>query len=174
MDIWNSQLNVAKQALNQAGVSPDEVAAIGITNQRETTIVWEKATGKPIMNGIVWQDRRTANICDDMKARGLTDVRRTPAWLLTPICSGTKIKWMLDTIPGARQRAEPGELLFGTVDTWLIWNLTGGKVHVTDYSTPRAPCCSTSRRRLGRADVEELTIPRAMLPSCDRPATSMA
>ena len=166
MDIWNSQLNVAKQALSQASASPDEVAAIGITNQRETTIVWEKATGKPIMNGIVWQDRRTAGICDDMKARGLTDyVRQNTGLVVDAYFSGTKIKWMLDTIPGAREKAENGELLFGTVDTWLIWNLTGGQVHVTDYSNAsRTMLFNIKQADWDERMLEELTIPRAMLP----------
>lgn len=166
MDIWNTQLTVAEQALTEAGASPDEVAAIGITNQRETTIVWEKATGKPIMNGIVWQDRRTAAICDDLKARGLTDyVRENTGLVIDAYFSGTKIKWMLDTIPGAREKAEKGELLFGTVDTWLIWNLTGGRVHATDYSNAsRTMLFNIKRVDWDERMLEELTVPRAMLP----------
>jgi glycerol kinase len=166
MDIWNTQLTVAKQALSQAGASPEEIAAIGITNQRETTIVWEKATGKPIMNGIVWQDRRTAAICDDMKARGLTEyVRQNTGLVVDAYFSGTKIKWMLDNIPGARAKAENGELLFGTVDTWLIWNLTGGKVHVTDYSNAsRTMLFNIKRIEWDERMLAELTIPQAMLP----------
>ena len=166
MDIWNTQLTVAKQAIADAGVTPEEIAAIGITNQRETTIVWEKATGKPILNGIVWQDRRTAAICDDMKARGLTEyVRENTGLVIDAYFSGTKIKWMLDTIPGAREKAEKGEILFGTVDTWLIWNLTGGKVHVTDYSNAsRTMLFNIKRVEWDERMLEELTIPRAMLP----------
>jgi glycerol kinase len=166
MDIWNTQLTVAEQALSEAGASPDEVAAIGITNQRETTVVWEKATGKPIMNGIVWQDRRTAAICDDLKARGLTDyVRENTGLVIDAYFSGTKIKWMLDTIPGAREKAEKGELCFGTVDTWLIWNLTGGKVHATDYSNAsRTMLFNIKRVDWDERMLEELTVPRAMLP----------
>jgi len=166
MDIWNTQLTVAEQALSEAGASPDEVATIGITNQRETTIVWEKATGKPIMNGIVWQDRRTAGICDDLKARGLTDyVRENTGLVIDAYFSGTKIKWMLDTIPGAREKAERGELCFGTVDTWLIWNLTGGKAHATDYSNAsRTMLFNIKRADWDERMLEELTVPRTMLP----------
>jgi glycerol kinase len=166
MDIWNTQLAVAKQALSQAGASPEEIAAIGITNQRETTIVWEKATGKPIMNGIVWQDRRTAAICDDMKARGLTEyIRENTGLVVDAYFSGTKIKWMLDNIPGARVKAENGELLFGTVDTWLIWNLTGGNVHVTDYSNAsRTMLFNIKRIDWDDKLLAELTVPQAMLP----------
>lgn len=166
MDIWNTQLTVAKQALSQAGASPEEVAAIGITNQRETTVVWEKATGKPIMNAIVWQDRRTAAICDGMKTKGLTDyVRENTGLVIDAYFSGTKIKWMLDTIPGARAKAEKGELLFGTIDTWLIWNLTGGQVHVTDYSNAsRTMLFNIKRVGWDEELLNELTVPRAMLP----------
>lgn len=166
MDIWNTQLTVAKQAISAAEASPDDIAAIGITNQRETTIVWEKATGKPIMNGIVWQDRRTAAICDAMKAKGLTDyVRENTGLVIDAYFSGTKIKWMLDNIPGARKKAERGELLFGTVDTWLIWNLTGGKVHVTDYSNAsRTLLFNIKKVDWDETLLTELDIPRAILP----------
>ncbi|MCG8390164.1 MAG: glycerol kinase, partial [Cytophagales bacterium] len=135
MDIWSTQSGVAAQAISKAGARPEDVAAIGITNQRETAIVWEKATGKPIMNGIVWQDRRTAGICDEMKAKGLEGyVRDNTGLVIDAYFSGTKVKWMLDNVPGARAKADKGELLFGTVDTWLIWKMTNGEVHVTDYS----------------------------------------
>jgi glycerol kinase len=174
MDIWNTQIAVAGEALTQAGASPEDVAAIGITNQRETAVVWEKATGKPLMNAIVWQDRRTASICDDMKARGLTDyVRENTGLVIDAYFSGTKIKWMLDTIPGARARAEKGELLFGTVDTWLIWNLTGGRVHVTDYSNAsRTLLFNIKRCEWDDRLLDELTVPREMLPGL-RPSSDV-
>ena len=134
MEIWGSQSGVAREALEEAGVRPEEVAAIGITNQRETTIVWDKATGKPIYNAIVWQCRRTAAICDELKARGLENyIRENTGLVIDAYFSATKVKWILDHVKGARERAKKGELLFGTVDTWLIWNLTRGEVHVTDY-----------------------------------------
>jgi glycerol kinase len=166
MDIWNTQLTVAKKAISDAGASADEIAAIGITNQRETTVVWEKATGKPIMNAIVWQDRRTAAICDRMKEKGLTDyVRENTGLVIDAYFSGTKIKWMLDNIPGAREKAEKGELLFGTVDTWLIWNLTGGKAHVTDYSNAsRTLLFNIKKVDWDDTLIAELDIPRSMLP----------
>ena len=135
MEIWGSQMGVAREVLETMGVSPEEVAAIGITNQRETTVVWDKATGKPIYNAIVWQCRRTAAICDDLKARGLESyVKENTGLVVDAYFSGTKVKWILDNVEGARERAKKGELLFGNIDTWLIWNLTRGKVHVTDYS----------------------------------------
>ncbi|MFP4426415.1 MAG: glycerol kinase GlpK [Spirochaetaceae bacterium] len=166
MDIWGSQSGVAREVINKAGVDPEEVAAIGITNQRETAIVWEKATGKPVMNGIVWQDRRTAGICDKMKADGFTDyVRENTGLVIDAYFSGTKVKWMLDNVPGAREKAEKGELLFGTVDTWLIWNLTGGQAHVTDYSNA-SRTLMFNIKTLDWDDklLEELTVPRSMLP----------
>jgi len=135
MEIWGTQSGVAREVLETAGVSPFEVAAIGITNQRETTVVWDKNTGKPVYNAIVWQCRRTAGICDELKARNLEDyVRENTGLVVDAYFSGTKIKWILDNVEGAREKAEKGELLFGNIDTWLIWNLTRGKVHVTDYS----------------------------------------
>ncbi len=134
-DIWSSQLNVAQQVLKDAGLTATSIAAIGITNQRETTLMWEKTTGKPVMNAIVWQDRRTAGICDQLKAEGWeAQIRAKTGLVIDAYFSGTKVKWILDNVPGARQRAARGELLFGTVDTYLIWRLTGGRVHVTDYS----------------------------------------
>ena len=127
MEIWGTQSGVAREVLEKMGVRPDEIAAIGITNQRETTIVWEKATGKPVYNAIVWQCRRTAGICDDLKARGLEQyVRDNTGLVVDAYFSGTKVKWILDNVEGARARAEKGELLFGNVDTWLMWNLTRG------------------------------------------------
>ena len=135
MEIWETQIAVARDALALAGASPEEVAAIGITNQRETTIVWDKNTGKPVYNAIVWQCRRTSGICDALKKQGLEDyIQQNTGLVVDAYFSGTKVKWILDNVAGARERAEKGELLFGTVDTWLIWNLTKGNVHVSDYS----------------------------------------
>lgn len=135
MDIWETERRALAEAAAAAGAAPKEIAALGVTNQRETAILWERATGRPVYNAIVWQCRRTASICDQLKAQGLGEaVTEKTGLLIDAYFSGTKIKWMLDTIPGLRGRAERGELCFGTVDSWLIWNLTGGKVHVTDYS----------------------------------------
>ena len=135
MVILDSQLHAMSEAFEKSGLSPTDIAGIGITNQRETTIVWDKNTGKPVYNAIVWQCRRTAAICDELTADGMAAyVRDKTGLLIDAYFSGTKIKWILDNVPGARERAERGELLFGTVDSWLIWNLTGGKAHVSDYS----------------------------------------
>ena len=166
LDIWNTQITVAKKVLDTAGVSADAIAAIGITNQRETAIVWDRLTGHPVMNAIVWQDRRTAGFCDGLKARGLTDyVHETTGLVIDAYFSGTKINWILDNVPGARDRAERGELLFGTVDSWLIWNLTGGAVHVTDYSNAsRTMLFDINRLVWDERMLNELDIPRAMLP----------
>jgi len=133
--IWETQLQVVKEVLKKADVLPDQIESIGITNQRETTILWNRETGKPIYNAIVWQDRRTADTCDDLKARGLEKLIASKTGLVVDAYfSGTKIKWILDNVPGARKMAAEGKLAFGTVDTWLVWNLTGGKLHVTDAS----------------------------------------
>ena len=135
MEIWNTEKRALTEAVDAAHIDPKKIAAIGITNQRETTILWEKATGKPVYNAIVWQCRRTAAICDMLKAAGFTDtVQDKTGLVIDAYFSGTKIKWMLDNVPGLKERAEKGELCAGTVDSWLIWNLTGGKAHVTDYS----------------------------------------
>ncbi len=134
-EIFATQLEVARQALQNIGATAADIAAIGITNQRETTIVWNKHTGQPIYNAIVWQCRRTAPYCDKLVAKGLVQtIREKTGLVIDPYFSGTKIRWILENVPGARHQAERGELLFGTVETWLIWKLTGGKVHVTDYS----------------------------------------
>lgn len=134
-EIWSTQLGVAAEAVVRAGLTAKDIAAIGITNQRETTVVWERSTGKPIGNAIVWQDRRTASMCDAWKKQGLEPkIREKTGLVLDAYFSGTKIKWMLDHIPGAREKANAGELAFGTVDSWLLWNLTAGKVHATDVS----------------------------------------
>jgi glycerol kinase len=166
MDIWATQSGVASQVMSKANARPEDVAAIGITNQRETTIVWEKATGKPIMNGIVWQDRRTAGICDAMKAKGLEDyVRENTGLVIDAYFSGTKVKWMLDNVPGAREKADKGELLFGTVDTWLIWKMTNGQVHVTDYSNAsRTLMYNIKKLQWDEKMLAELGVPKSMLP----------
>lgn len=128
-------LAVIAEVLAESGVDAKDVAAIGITNQRETTVVWDKTTRKPVYNAIVWQSRQTNDICEQLKADGLNEVfRKKTGLLIDPYFSGTKVKWILDNVSGAREKAEKGELLFGTIDTWLIWKLTGGKVHVTDFS----------------------------------------
>ncbi len=165
-EIFATQLEVAQQALRNIGASAGDIAAIGITNQRETTIVWDRATGRPIHNAIVWQCRRTAEYCDQLKAEGLVDmIRRKTGLVIDPYFSGTKIRWLLENIPGARQRAEAGELLFGTVETWLIWKLTGGKVHVTDYSNAsRTMLFNINALAWDREILNILDIPAAMLP----------
>ena len=133
MEIWSSQYAVMMEVVAQSGVDPREIAAIGITNQRETTIVWDKETGKPVYNAIVWQCRRTADIVDGLVSRGLGEhIRKTTGLIPDAYFSATKIKWILDHVPGAMDRAKAGKLLFGTVDSWLVWKLTGGAVHVTD------------------------------------------
>ena len=166
MEIWGSQMGVAREVLETMGVSPEEVAAIGITNQRETTVVWDKATGKPIYNAIVWQCRRTAAICDDLKARGLESyVKENTGLVVDAYFSGTKVKWILDNVEGARERAKKGELLFGNVDTWLIWNLTRGKVHVTDYSNASRTMLFNIKDLCWDTKIlAELDIPLCMLP----------
>ncbi len=134
-EIWASQSGVLHEALAMAGAGTRDIAAIGITNQRETTVVWERATGRPVANAIVWQDRRTAPLCDQLRAAGHAPLfARKTGLVLDAYFSGTKLRWLLDNVDGARARAERGELAFGTIDTWLIWNLTGGRVHCTDPS----------------------------------------
>jgi len=166
-EIFQSQLQVAREALARAGVAGAEVAAIGITNQRETTLVWERATGQPIHPAIVWQDRRTADLCESLRAQGLEPLfTQRSGLLIDPYFSGTKIRWILDHVPGARERAERGELAFGTVDSWLIWNLTGGAAHVTDASN----ASRTLLYDLARGDWDDellghLRVPRAMMPA---------
>ncbi|QOY87994.1 glycerol kinase GlpK [Paludibaculum fermentans] len=165
-EIWSSQLSVTVEALASARIAPDAVAAIGITNQRETTLVWDRKTGEPVYNAIVWQDRRTAGFCDQLRRDGVEpEVQARSGLLLDPYFSGTKLRWILDNVPGARQRAEAGELAFGTVDTWLIWNLTRGAVHATDPSN--ASRTMLYNIRTGEWDDELLRIlgvPRAVLP----------
>ncbi|EXX85821.1 glycerol kinase [Paenibacillus darwinianus] len=166
MEIWATQSGVAREVLERVGVRPQEIASIGITNQRETVVIWDKHTGKPIHHAIVWQDRRTAGICDDLKQRGLeTYIKENTGLVADAYFSGTKIKWLLDNVPGARERAERGELLFGTVDTWLIWNLTRGREHATDYSNAsRTLLYNIKALQWDEKLLKELDIPASMLP----------
>ena len=166
MEIWGAQSGVASEVLEKTGIAPDQLAAIGITNQRETTIVWDKASGLPVGNAIVWQCRRTAGICDELKARGLEAyVREATGLVIDAYFSATKVKWILDHVAGARARARRGELLFGTVDSWLIWKLTHGRVHVTDYSNAsRTMLFNIKELCWDRRLLEELDIPECMLP----------
>lgn len=174
MEIWGTQSGVAKEVLERNSVRAEEIAAIGITNQRETTVVWDKNSGKPIYNAIVWQCRRTAAICDDLKEKGLGDyIKSATGLVIDAYFSGTKIKWILDNIEGAREKAEKGELLFGTIDTWLIWNLTRGKVHVTDYSNAsRTMLYNIKELCWDHKILEELGIPKSMLPEV-RPSSEI-
>ena len=166
MEIYSSQYAVMMEVIARTGVNVGEIAAIGITNQRETTILWDKATGQPIYNAIVWQCRRTAKIVEDLVAAGLGDhIKERTGLVPDAYFSGSKIKWILDHVPGARERARRGEILFGTVDSWLIWKLTGGAAHVTDYTN----ACRTMLYDIYALDWDEtlltaLDIPREMLP----------
>ncbi len=166
MEIWGSQSGVASELLATTGIAAEEIAAIGITNQRETTIVWERKTGKPIYNAIVWQCRRTSGICDELKAKGLEKIiRENTGLVIDAYFSGTKVKWILDNVEGARDKAKKGELLFGNVDTWLIWNLTRRKVHVTDYSNAsRTMLFNIKELKWDENILKELDIPISMLP----------
>ena len=166
VEIWNTQLEVAQKAMANLNVTAADIAAIGITNQRETTIVWDKATGEPVYNAIVWQCRRTSEYCDSLKAKGLVDkIRSKTGLVIDAYFSGTKLRWILDHVPGVRQRAERGELLFGNVETWLIWKLSGGKVHVTDYSNAsRTMMFNINTLQWDDEILEELNIPKIMLP----------
>ncbi|MBE3567427.1 MAG: glycerol kinase, partial [Thermogemmatispora sp.] len=165
-DIWSSQLSVAQEALHKAGASAADIAAIGITNQRETTLVWEKATGKPVFNAIVWQSRLTAPICDELKAKGFdSEIRQRTGLVTDAYFSGTKVKWILDNVPGVREKAERGEVLFGNVDTFLIWRLTKGRVHVTDATNAsRTMLYNIYTGDWDDVILKELGVPRAMLP----------
>jgi len=165
-DIWSSQAGVAAEALTKASVGAADVAAIGITNQRETTLVWDRISGKPIYNAIVWQDRRTAGICDRLRARKLDRmIRRKTGLVIDAYFSATKVQWILQNVRGARARAKAGELAFGTVDSWLVWNLTGGKVHVTDASNAsRTMLYDISRGDWDDELLKIFGVPRSMLP----------
>ncbi|CDG23215.1 Glycerol kinase [Xenorhabdus poinarii G6] len=167
MEIWASQSSTLVEVLAKADIRSDQIASIGITNQRETTIVWEKETGKPVYNAIVWQCRRTADICTKLKQKeGLEEyIRQNTGLVVDPYFSGTKIKWILDNVEGVRQRAEHGELLFGTVDTWLVWKMTQGRVHVTDYTNAsRTMLFNIHNLDWDQKILDELGIPRVMLP----------
>ncbi|MEO0526080.1 MAG: glycerol kinase GlpK [Bacteroidota bacterium] len=166
MEIVQSQMNVLRKLLENERVAIKEIKGIGITNQRETALVWDKNTGKPVYNAIVWQDKRTADICEDLKKNGLTDyVRKTTGLVIDSYFSGTKIKWILDHVEGAKEKAKKGDLLFGTVDTWLIWNMTEGKSHVTDYTNAsRTLIFDISKLDWDTKLLQELGIPESMLP----------
>lgn len=167
MEIWSSQSGVMTEVIARTGISQHDIIGIGITNQRETTIVWDKKTGKPVYNAIVWQCRRTAKICDDLKKiEGLEEyVKENTGLLIDAYFSGTKIKWILDNVEGAREKAEKGELLFGTVDTWLIWKLTNGRVHATDYTNAsRTMIYNIKTLEWDEKLLKILGIPKSMLP----------
>ena len=166
LEIWATQYGVLQEVIAKTNISQDEIAAIGITNQRETTIVWDKNTGNPIYNAIVWQCRRTADICDRLKEKGLEGyIKDSTGLVIDAYFSGTKIKWILDNVEGAREKAERGELLFGTVDTWLVWQLTNGKAHVTDYTNAsRTMIYNIRELKWDDKILEELDIPKSMLP----------
>lgn len=165
-EIWESQITVAREAMELCGATYEDIAAIGITNQRETTVVWDKTTGRPIANAVVWQCRRTAKRCDELKDKGLSDMIRQKTGLIPDAYfSGTKLEWLLDNVPGARERAENGELLFGTIDSFLIWRLTEGRVHVTDYSNAaRTMLFNINTLTWDKEILSELRIPECMLP----------
>ena len=166
MEIWNTQLEVIHEVLNIAGASFSDIAAIGIANQRETTVVWDKDTGEPVCNAIVWQCRRTAEYCDSLKAQGLADsIREKTGLLIDAYFSGTKLRWILENVPNARVRAKKGALLFGTIDTWLIWKLTGGNSHVSDYSNASRTMLFNIHTLQWDEDILNiLDIPESMLP----------
>ncbi|KQL39722.1 glycerol kinase [Bacillus sp. FJAT-25509] len=165
-EIWGSILAVIATCLSEADVKPEQIAGIGITNQRETTVVWDKTTGRPIYNAIVWQSRQTSEICDDLKEKGHGEVvHEKTGLLIDAYFSGTKVKWILDNVEGAREKADRGELLFGTIDTWLVWKLSGGNVHVTDYSNAsRTLMYNIHELRWDDELLEILTVPKSMLP----------
>lgn len=166
MDIYANQYSALTECIAKSGIDPDEIAALGITNQRETTIVWEKSTGRPIYNAIVWQCRRTASLCEELEREGHGEyIRKVTGLRLDPYFSGTKLKWILDNVEGARERAEAGELLFGTVDTWLVWKLTDGKVFVTDRTNAsRTMLCNIHTGEWDDGMLSLLGVPRSMLP----------
>lgn len=173
-EIWLTQYSVASEALAKIGAKAEDIAAIGITNQRETTIVWDKETGEPIHHAIVWQDRRTADYCESLVEKGLAEPYREKTGLvIDPYFSATKIRWLLQNVPGAMRKAEEGKLLFGTVETWLIWKLTGGKVHITDYSNAsRTMLYNIVDLKWDEDILKELEIPVSMLPEV-RPSSSV-
>ena len=166
VEIFSVQYAAVTEAITAIGASAEEIAAVGVTNQRETTIIWDKNTGEPIYNAIVWQCRRTSEMCDKLRADGLEEyIRKTTGLRIDAYFSATKIKWILDNVPGARDRAENGELLFGTVDTWLIWKLSGGKIHVTDRTNAaRTMLYDIHSLTWDKRILEILQIPKCMLP----------
>ncbi|HPZ10419.1 MAG TPA: glycerol kinase GlpK [Candidatus Eremiobacteraeota bacterium] len=167
LEIWFTQISVAREAVETAGVDSSEISAIGITNQRETVVLWDKITGKPVYNAIVWQCRRTAAICDEMKENGMEEyIKETTGLVCDAYFSGTKVKWILDNVPGVRERAEKGEILLGNIDTWIIWNLTGGKSYVTDYSNAsRTMLFNIKELKWDGQILDYFSIPSSMLPS---------
>ena len=174
MEIWNVQLETARKALSEISAGPEAIAAIGITNQRETTVVWDRETGLPIHNAIVWQCRRTAAFCDQLREEGLVEPwREKTGLLIDAYFSGTKLRWILENVPGAREKAEHGRLLFGTIETWLIWKLSGGKVHVTDYSNASRTMMFNIRTLQWDPEIlQKLEIPAQMLPQV-RPSSEV-
>ncbi len=172
--IWETQLKVAKEVIRKQGISPSEIAGIGITNQRETTVIWNRETGKPVYNAIVWQDRRTAGFCDSLKGKGLEPkISEKTGLVIDAYFSGTKIKWILDNVEGARELAAQGKLAFGTVDSWLIWNLTGGKLHVTDVSNAsRTLIYNIHNLKWDEELLEIMDIPKEILPEV-RPSSEI-
>ncbi len=165
-EIWSTQLGVAAEAISKAGLTVENIAAIGITNQRETTVVWERATGKPVYNAIVWQDRRTASFCDELKRKQLDKmIQQKTGLIIDAYFSATKVKWILDNVEGARAKAENGELCFGTIDTWLLWNLTKGQVHATDVSNASRTMLCNIHTLQWDGELEKIfNIPGNMLP----------
>lgn len=166
MEIWSTQMGVAQEALLMINGTYKDVETIGITNQRETTVVWDRQTGEPVYNAIVWQCRRTASYCDELKAKGLTKrFQEKTGLLIDAYFSGTKLRWILDNVPGAREKAQKGQLLFGTIETWLIWKMTGGRVHITDYSNASRTMLFNINTLTWDEDIlKELNIPECMLP----------
>ena len=166
MEIWAAQAGVAQDAMRRINLTYRDIDAIGITNQRETTVVWDKDTGIPVYNAIVWQCRRTSDYCDKLKAEGHTDmIRKKTGLLIDSYFSGTKLRWILENVKGARKKAEEGKLLFGTIETWLIWKLSGGKIHVTDYSNAsRTMMFNINTCQWDQDILKLLDIPECMLP----------
>ncbi len=166
MEIWSSESSVLNEAIASLGLTGSRIAAIGITNQRETTVVWDAESGKPVYNAIVWQDRRTSGFCDSLKEQGLTEsIRRKTGLIIDAYFSGTKIKWILDNVPGAREKARQGKLRFGTIDSWLVWNLTGGRTHITDVTNAsRTMLFNINELKWDKDLLELLDIPESMLP----------
>ena len=173
-EIWSSMHEVMREALEQSGLVASDIAAIGITNQRETAVIWDRATGRPIYNAIVWQSRQTADICEDLKHQGFVDeFKEKTGLVIDAYFSGTKVKWILDHVEGARARAEKGELAFGTIDTWLLWKLTGGKEHKTDYSNAsRTLMFNIKTLEWDEALLKHLTVPKSLLPEV-RPSSEV-